>query len=66
MEKEFTDKEHLVFYKYGNFKQLKKLIDYYLENDEERERIRIAGHELVKANYTYKNRWQTILKELAI
>lgn len=66
MEKEFVDKEHLVFYKYGNFNQLKKLINYYLENDDEREKIRIAGHKLVKEKYTYKNRWQIILKELNI
>ena len=66
MEREFEDKKHLVFYEYGNFKQLKKLIDYYLEHDEEREAIRVAGHELVKQNYTYKNRWQEILKELKI
>ncbi len=66
MEKEFENKKHLVFYEYGNFKQLKELIDYYLEHDEEREAIRKAGHELVKQNYTYKNRWQQILKELGI
>ena len=66
MEKEFTDKEHLVFYEYKNFKQLKELIDYYLEHDEEREKIRLAGHNLVKEKYTYKNRWEQILKELGI
>lgn len=66
MEKEFTDKEHLVFYEYNNFKQLKELIDYYLENDEEREKIRLAGHNLVKNNYTYRHRWETILKELNV
>ncbi len=66
MEREFEDKKHLVFYEYGNFKQLKELIDYYLEHDEERETIRKAGHELVKSKYTYKNRWEQILKELGI
>lgn len=66
MEKEFTDKEHLVFYEYGNFDQLKELIDYYLTHDEEREAIRISGHNLVKEKYTYKNRWEHILKELGI
>jgi hypothetical protein len=66
MEREFEDKKHLVFYEYGNFKQLKELIDYYLEHDEEREEIRKAGHELVKSTYTYKNRWEQILKELGI
>ena len=66
IEKEFVDKKHVVFYEYGNFQQLKELIDYYLINDEEREAIRKAGHELVKNNYTYSNRWQTILKELGL
>lgn len=66
MEEHFTDKEHLVFYEYGNFGQLKKLIDYYLEHEEEREKIRVAGHEHVKANHTYTNRWQTILSELGL
>jgi hypothetical protein len=66
MEKEFEDKKHLVFYEYGNLKQLKELIDYYMEHDEERETIRKAGHELVKENYTYKNRWESIFKELNI
>jgi spore maturation protein CgeB len=66
MEKEFTDREHLVFYEYKNFKQLKELIDYYLKHDDERESIRLAGHELVKNNYTYKNRWNYILSELKI
>jgi hypothetical protein len=66
MEREFEDKKHLVFYEYGNFNQLKELIDYYLEHDEEREAIRKAGHQLVKNKYTYKNRWAAILKELGI
>jgi glycosyltransferase involved in cell wall biosynthesis len=66
LEKEFEDKKHVVFYEYNNLDQLKQLIDYYLEHDEEREQIRRSGHELVKNNYTYKNRWQTILKELSI
>ena len=66
MEKEFEDKKHLVFYEYGNLKQLKELIDYYLTHEEEREEIRKAGHELVKNNYTYRHRWQHILKELGL
>lgn len=66
MEEEFEDKKHLVFYEYGNFEQLKELIDYYLENEEEREKIRNAGHELVKNNYTYRHRWEFILGELGL
>jgi spore maturation protein CgeB len=55
-----------VFYEYGNFKQLQELIDYYIEHDDEREKIRLAGHKLVKNNYTYKHRWQKILEDLGI
>lgn len=66
LEREFTDKKDVVFYEYGNFEQLKELIDYYLENDIEREKIREAGHKLVKKNYTYTQRWETILRELGI
>ena len=48
----------------GKFIAFMNADDYYLENDEEREAIRKAGHELVKSKYTYKNRWEQILKEL--
>jgi hypothetical protein len=64
LEREFENKKHLVFYEYGNWDQLKSLVDYYLEHEEEREEIRKSGHELVKNNYTYKNRWEHILKEI--
>jgi hypothetical protein len=66
IEKEFVDRKHVVFYEYGNFDQLKELVDYYLTHEEEREEIRKAGHELVKNNYTYRHRWQHILKELGL
>lgn len=64
MEEHFSDREHLVFYKYGDFDQLKYLIEYYLYNEEEREKIRKAGHEHVKANHTYRNRWEYILNKV--
>jgi len=60
----FEDRKHLVFYDFNNFEQLKQLIDYYLEHDEEREAIRRAGHEHVKANHTYVQRWQQIIEEV--
>lgn len=66
MEDHFEDGKHLVFYEYGDFKQLKYLIDYYIENNDEREMIRLAGHEHVKKNHTYTNRWQTIIKEIGL
>lgn len=66
MEEHFEDGKHLAFYEYGNFEELRYKIDYYLEHDTEREAIRKAGHEHVKANHTYTNRWQTIIKELGL
>lgn len=61
LEEEFTDGEHLVFYEFGNFDQLKEKIDYYLAHDDEREKIRKAGHELVKTKCTYHNRMKQML-----
>lgn len=64
METDFVDGKHLVFYKFGDFDDLKKKIDYYLENDAEREAIRAAGHQHVKDFHTYKNRWTTIIETI--
>lgn len=64
MEEEFTDGENIVFYKFGDFKELKDKIDYYISHDAEREKIRDAGHEFVKNNCTYHNRMTTMLEVL--
>lgn len=64
MEQHFEDRKHLVFYDFGKFDQLKSLIDYYLEHPDEAEEIRQAGFEHVKANHTYRNRWEHIIKEI--
>lgn len=56
MDEEFTHGKNIVFYKYGDFDQLRSYIDYYIGDNEEREKIRLAGHEYVKANCTYHNR----------
>lgn len=64
MEEHFEDGKHLVFYKFGDFEDLKAKIDYYLTHDDEREAIRIAGHEHVKKYHTYMHRWDQILSEL--
>ncbi len=61
MDRQFTDGQHLAFYKYGEFDQLRETIDYYLEHDDQREQMRRAGHEHVKLNHTYRQRWQCIL-----
>ncbi|MEW1679449.1 glycosyltransferase [Streptomyces noursei] len=62
LERHFRDGEHLRFYEYGNFAQLRSLIDEFLENDEERETIRRAGFEHVREHHTYTNRWTEMLR----
>lgn len=64
LEEEFEIGKHLVTYKYGDLDDLFAKIDYYLEHEEEREAIRKAGFEHVKANYTYKHRCQKLLEML--
>jgi predicted SAM-dependent methyltransferase len=62
LEEEFTDGETIVFYEFGNFVQLQEKIDYYLEHDEEREKIRKAGQAFVREHATYHNRLQQALE----
>lgn len=66
METDFEDGKHLVFYPFGDFAKLKETIDYYIEHVDERDKIRIAGHQHVKANHTYVNRWQEILETIGV
>lgn len=53
MSTEFVDGTHLRFYQYGDFDQLRFLIDQHVADDELRERIRRSGFEHVKRNCTY-------------
>lgn len=62
MDWEFTDREHLVYYEFGDFAGLRKLVDYYLLAHEEREAIRAAGHERVRERCTYVHRMASILE----
>lgn len=52
--------KELITYEYGNFEQLKELIEYYLDHDIERETIRLAGHHRTIRDHTYHNRVEEI------
>ena len=58
--------KEIIYYKYGDFIDLKNKIDHYLDtkNDNERETIRKAGHERVKREHTYLHRWKEIISKL--
>lgn len=61
LDEEFVDGETIVFYEYGNWQMLKDKIDYYLEHDEEREKIRHAGQAWVRENATYHDRMEQMI-----
>lgn len=52
----FTDEEHVVFWR--SREELFEKIDYYLNHDEERERIAAAGHRLVSSRDTWDKRME--------
>lgn len=52
----------LIKYPFEDWAELKRLIDKYLEDDELRERTRLAHHDYVKTHHTYHNRMKDILK----
>lgn len=56
--------KEIVTFKFGDFGDLKKKIDYYLVNDEEREKIRLAGFERTRKDHTYRQRWIKILEDI--
>jgi spore maturation protein CgeB len=66
LEEYFEDSKEIVFYEHGNFEDLSNKIDKYLADDEEREKIRMAGHERTKTEHTYLNRWTAIMNELGL
>jgi spore maturation protein CgeB len=66
LEDYFEDGNEIVFYEHGNLKDLKIKIDKYIDNDLEREQIRLSGHERTKQEHTYIHRWATIMKELGL
>jgi hypothetical protein len=65
MENFLEDRKHLRYYNYGDFDQLKSLIDYLIHDDFDRERIRAEGHQHVLENHTYHNRLSQMLSVLA-
>jgi glycosyltransferase involved in cell wall biosynthesis len=61
LEDLFQDRIHLVIYHSDD--ELPELIQYYLQNDEDRERIARAGQELALKEHTYGHRLNTILQQ---
>lgn len=58
---EGVDHKGVGFYKAGDLEDLKKMIQYYLDNPVERERMRFTGHIHVANEETYTQRSQEML-----
>jgi spore maturation protein CgeB len=57
----FEDREHLVTYTAGD---LDDLVDYYLVNESDREKIADQGQQIVRKKHTYEVRMKQMLAEL--
>jgi hypothetical protein len=61
----YEDGRDLVTYPVGDFDQVVKLVEHYLDDDEGREAIRARGHALVMGRDTYQHRMRAVLETMA-
>jgi glycosyltransferase involved in cell wall biosynthesis len=59
-----TSKAEIITYPFNDFEYLKYLIDYFVENGQEREEIRKRGFEKTKKEHTYTNRLKFIINTI--
>ncbi|BCX15612.1 MAG: hypothetical protein KatS3mg097_504 [Candidatus Parcubacteria bacterium] len=59
----FEDRKHLVVYN-GTYRDLKEKIKYYLENEEEREKMAENGRNLALSLHTYQQRADFMVKKI--
>ncbi|MEW6574521.1 MAG: glycosyltransferase [Bacillota bacterium] len=62
IESMFENHKHLVWSK--SYEETVELMDFYLANDEARQKVAAQGHEFVLANHTYKHRVADIIRAL--
>lgn len=53
--------KELITYDFGNFNQLREIVEYYLEHEDEREEIRLNGYLRSRRDHTYHNRAKEVL-----
>jgi hypothetical protein len=64
IEEHFKIPEEIVTYQFGNFGQLKETIDYYLQQDNERQEIQQKGFERTKKTNTYTQRLSKLIETI--
>lgn len=62
LDAEFEPIKEVVFYEYNDWDVLKKLIDFYIENDDVRQAIRDQGMLRTKYEHSYHNRMEEMLQ----
>lgn len=65
IEDHFTDGEHLRLWQIGDWAELRRLTDFYLEHDDERRRIAAQGRLHVLEHHTYTVRIRQLVDLLA-
>lgn len=63
---EWFAEDELATYEFNNFSELEMMIQDYLINDKERERMKLAGFERTKNNHTYRHRLEQLLITLEL
>lgn len=64
LETFYDQQDEITFYRFGEFDDLKKIIDFWLSNDEGREFQIEKAMARTKAEHTYRHRLQTIIDTL--
>jgi hypothetical protein len=64
LDDEFVDGEHLRLYTFGDFRELRHLIDHYVRHPDEGREIAAAGQRFVRDNCTYEHRCAEMLGRL--
>lgn len=66
LEKEYEYYKHFIPYDLGDFEGLKEIIDYYLEHDDERNKIREQACEYVKGRHTWDHKVREMLEVMEL
>jgi tetratricopeptide (TPR) repeat protein len=62
--KQLKDGEHLVYWRYNDIHDLAEKVRYYLDHEEEREKIAESGHHYVRQNFFIENFIKNLLNQV--
>ena len=60
----FTDKVHLVYWRFNDLADLRQKIEYYLAHDTEREHIAETGYQFVQNHFSVDDTFKKLLKKI--